>query len=59
MAYKNLDGLSGTAGQSNAQTLEINGATVKLPDPSYVRDAVIQRDGMDLVLGWPTRHNHN
>ncbi|MGB0719120.1 MAG: FecR domain-containing protein [Bdellovibrionales bacterium] len=56
MAYKDFgsfDSASGENTQSNAITLEINGNTVDLPDASYVRDAEISRDGMDLVLDGP------
>ncbi|MBL4804973.1 MAG: FecR domain-containing protein [Alphaproteobacteria bacterium] len=33
--------------------LTIDGPTVELPDASYIRDAALERDGMDLVLDGP------
>ncbi len=41
-------------GQSNQQILQADGAaTIQLPDISYIRDADLSRDGMDLVLNSP------
>ena len=33
--------------------LTIDGPTVELPDASYIRDAALERDGMDLILDGP------
>ncbi len=54
MAYKTFDDMTtgGEAGQTPL-TLTIDGNTLDLPDASYVRDADIGRDGMDLVLNGP------
>ncbi len=54
MAYKNSDDLSGNS-ETGTQpvTMTAEGNTVDLPDASFVRDADIQRDGMDLVLEGP------
>lgn len=48
MAYDFFDSSSETT-----NTLTIDGPTVELPDASYIRDAAMQRDGMDLVLDGP------
>lgn len=54
MAYKNFDGFTGNNEAGHKQiTLTIDGDKVDLPDASYVRDADIGRDGMDLVLDGP------
>lgn len=56
MAYKFFDGLSADSGaQADAPaTLQIDGQmTVELPDASFVRDAELTRDGMDLLLEGP------
>ncbi|MGB4058012.1 MAG: FecR domain-containing protein [Alphaproteobacteria bacterium] len=50
MAYKDFSDLS-TSNPSHPQTvLNNDGHTVELPDSSYVRDAAMTRDGMDLIL---------
>ncbi|GJL85073.1 MAG: hypothetical protein DHS20C02_08480 [Micavibrio sp.] len=54
MAYKTQDDFSTNTDAGQAPlTLTIDGNTLDLPDASYVRDADIQRDGMDLVLDGP------
>lgn len=54
MAYKDFDGLS-LSGENNHQTIvqDEGQRSVDLPDASYVRDAQITRDGMDLILDGP------
>lgn len=49
MAYDFFENTS----SDSATTLTINGPTVELPDASYIRDAAIERDGVDLVLDGP------
>lgn len=51
MAYKDFEGLS-LDGNAHI-TLDARGEQVDLPDASYVRDATISRDGLDLVLDGP------
>lgn len=52
MAYKEFDGLS--LGETSQKTiLNGEGHKVDLPDSSYVRDAELTRDGMDLILNGP------
>jgi len=54
MAYKDFDGLSGSPlSENTGSTLQVDGPHVDLPDTSYVRDASMERDGMDLVLDGP------
>lgn len=58
MAYRDFtngtDNAFGAAPHgSNATALRIDGQTVELPDASYVKDATITREGMDLVLEGP------
>lgn len=43
----------GTGTSDSANTITIDGPTVDLPDASYVRDAALVRDGMDLILDGP------
>lgn len=51
MAYKDFDGsLDSTA---NTKVIQSDGQTIDLPDASYVRDAAMTRDGMDLLLDSP------
>ena len=54
MAYKDFgkdfDGLLQGTPNHSSTTLHIDGQTVELPDASFVRDAEMTRDGMDLVL---------
>lgn len=37
----------------SSNILTIDGPTVELPDVSYIRDAALERDGMDLILDGP------
>ncbi len=58
MAYKDIDGLSGspTAHSEMADTgthLSVEGSHVELPDSSFIRDAAMSRDGVDLILDGP------
>lgn len=54
MGYKDIDGLSSGTGSDNSPTiLQADGQTLDLPDASFVRDADIIRDGMNLVLDGP------
>jgi hypothetical protein len=53
MAYKDFDGLSLDSTTQNTKILQSDGHTVELPDASFVRDAAMTRDGMDLVLDGP------
>ena len=57
MAYKDFgkdfDGLLQGTPNHSSTTLHIDGQTVELPDASFVRDAEMTRDGMDLVLDGP------
>ena len=54
MAYKNFDGLGQATGeQSNITKLQATGDMLELPHESFVRDADITRDGVDLVLDGP------
>lgn len=54
MAYKDFEGLSTDLNTSPAhQTFQADSAQIELPDASFIRDAMIQRDGMDLVLDGP------
>lgn len=58
MAYKDFSaGTDGFSGANHAKTpelrLEIEGSRVDLPDASYVRDADMTREGVDLVLNGP------
>jgi len=53
MAYKDINGLDRSQGESNTPEtlkLQIMGETVELPHDSFVRDADISRENMDLVL---------
>jgi hypothetical protein len=54
MAYGDIP-VSGqdTASETSPSILHIDGPIVELPDASYVRDADMVRDGMDLVLDGP------
>ncbi len=53
MAYKVFDADSVPVSTDHSQKLSIHGDTVDLPDASYVRDAHLTREGMDLVLDGP------
>ncbi len=55
MAYTVFEDTSLDFGSLNhsSETLQITGNSVDLPDASFVRDADITRDGMDLVLQGP------
>ena len=56
MGYKDFDGLDlGTQTQTHSSsiTLQADGESINLPDASFVRDANLTRDGMDLVLEGP------
>lgn len=55
MGYENFSELEGSSsgGQSNTITLSGSELSVNLPDVSFVKDADISRDGMDLVLNGP------
>jgi hypothetical protein len=53
MAYNDFDfGVnSNTTAQTDTKTiLKADGTNIALPDASYVKDAAITRDGMDLIL---------
>jgi hypothetical protein len=55
MAYKDFDSLDfGQIVENTSQTLQIDGPVVQLPDASFVRDADMSRDGVDLVLEGPS-----
>ena len=51
MAYKDFEGLS-LDGNAHL-TLDGSGEQVDLPDASFVRDAAMSRDGVDLMLDSP------
>lgn len=55
MAYKDFESFEGglTDNQANTLHLDNTGDQIDLPDASYIRDANIMRDGMDLVLDGP------
>lgn len=54
MAYKDFEGFNQGHGEATQGTvLTVSGDTLELPDESYIRDADIIRDGMDLVLDGP------
>lgn len=55
MGYKDFQNLDGANGENQTQTTRIDAqeGTIQLPDSSYVRDADLSRDGMDLVLEGP------
>lgn len=54
MTYRDFDDLSsGQGGLPLSDAIKIEGPLVELPDAAYVRDAMLQRDGMDLVLDGP------
>lgn len=52
MAHGSFNGLSENS-NPNSLKLDIGEKTVELPDNSYVRDADIMRDGLDLILKGP------
>jgi hypothetical protein len=58
MAYHDIDGLStGTHEAKSAQVIHLDGSdTAQLPDATFVRDAVITREGVDLHLEGPNGH---
>src|SRR5688572_2178242 len=51
MAYKDFDGSLDST--TNTNVIQSEGKTIDLPDASYVRDATMTSDGMDLVLDGP------
>ena len=53
MAYRSLNGMNDGESQS-ALKLDVNGTKIDLPDNSYIRDADMTREGMDLVLEGPS-----
>ena len=55
MGYKNFNELEGSSGEGGSNTITLSGSelSVSLPDVSFVKDADISRDGMDLVLNGP------
>jgi hypothetical protein len=57
MAYRDFssgtDGHLKPSGTPDSQHLSINGETVDLPDASFVKDAHLTRDGLNLVLESP------
>lgn len=54
MAYKDFDDLSSQNIAADApMTMSANGEVINLPEASFVTDADMQRDGMDLVLNGP------
>ncbi len=52
MGYKDFQNLEGANGENQAHVIRFDGntKTVDLPDASYIRDADLSREGMDLVL---------
>lgn len=59
MAYKDFSGglsLDSGTHQEPSHTLHIDGQNVALPDESFVRDADLSRDGVDLILDGPHGH---
>ncbi|MCB1784249.1 MAG: FecR domain-containing protein [Alphaproteobacteria bacterium] len=59
MAYTQLDNLSDnhTGHSADTLTLQADGAQkLDVPDSSFIRDADLSRDGMDLVLQAPDGH---
>ncbi len=53
MAYKDFDGLSLDSNTESHKVINGEGHKVELPDASFVRDAALTRDGMNLVLDGP------
>jgi hypothetical protein len=54
MAYKVFDGTEAHSDlSSNSLTIHAGNDPIDLPDNSYIRDANMTRDGMDLTLDSP------
>lgn len=55
MGYKDFDALDSANGENQTGTITLDGNSprVDLPDASFVKDSVMSRDSMDLVLEGP------
>lgn len=52
MGYKDFENFDGATGEHQETIITLDGSAerIELPDASYVKDAELSRDGMDLVL---------
>lgn len=55
MGYKDFQNFEGASGEHQDNTITLDGSAerIELPDASYVKDAELSRDGMDLIMDGP------